>query len=213
MSPEVRAAILAGGRAVRMGGQSKALLEVEGRAIVDRLLDALGPLFPPGALAAVLAADAAAADQAPLAARGLAILRDRASAQGPMAGLAAALEWSGEALLLAVACDMPFVDRRVVELVIGRARASAADIALPVAGGRRQPLLACYSPRCADLVARQLTAGARQLSALPDAARAAGLFVDEIDEREIRTVDPQLRSFANINRPSDLMDGGGADGE
>lgn len=204
MAAEIRAAILAGGRAVRMGGRNKALLEVEGRAIVDRLLDALRPLFPPGALAAVLAADAAPDDEAPFAARGLATLRDSEGGQGPMAGLAAALEWSGGALLLAVACDMPFVDRRVIEIVIDRARSSAADIALPVAGGRHQPLLACYSPRCRDLVARQLTAGARRMSALPDAARAAGLVVDEIDEREIRTVDAQLRSFANVNRASDL---------
>jgi len=206
MSAEIRAAILAGGRASRMGGRNKALLEVEGRAILDRLLDALRPLFAPGALAAVLAADAAPADEAPFAARGLELLRDSASGQGPMAGLAAALDWSGGALLLAVACDMPFVDRRVIEIVVARARASPADIALPVAGGRLQPLLACYSPRCAALVARQLAAGARRMSDLPDAARAAGLVVDEIDEREIRTVDPDLRSFANINRVSDLAD-------
>jgi molybdopterin-guanine dinucleotide biosynthesis protein A len=101
---------------------------------------------------------------------------------------------------------MPFVDRRVVEIVIDRARSSSADIAVPVAGGRHQPLLACYSPRCGALVARQLAAGARRMSALPAAGRAAGLVVDEIDEREIRTVDPQLRSFVNINRASDLAE-------
>ena len=204
MAVEIRAAILAGGRATRMGGGNKALIEVEGRAILDRLVDELRPLVSPGALAAVLATDAAPADEEPYAARGLVLLRDRAGGQGPMAGLAAALDWCGEALLFAVACDMPFVDRRVIQIVIDRARASSADIALPIAGGRHQPLLACYSPRCRALVARQLAAGARRMSALPDAARAAGLVVDEIDEREIRTVDPQLRSFANINRASDL---------
>ncbi len=203
---ETKAAILAGGRATRMDGRNKALVEVEGRTILDRLLDALRPPFGPGALAAVLATDATPADEAPFAARGLALLRDSAGGQGPLAGLAAALDWCGDALLFAVACDMPFVDRRVIEIVIDRARASAADIALPIAGGRHQPLLACYSPRCGALVARQLAAGARRMSALPDAARAAGLVVDEIDENEIRTVDPQLRSFVNINRASDLTD-------
>ncbi|HKE18699.1 MAG TPA: molybdenum cofactor guanylyltransferase [Kofleriaceae bacterium] len=199
-----RAAILAGGLASRMGGRNKALIEVDGRAIVDRQLDALRPLFPPGALAAVLSAGAAAADAAPFAARGLDVVRDSAAGQGPMAGLAAALEWAGDALLFAVACDMPYLDRHVVDLIITRARSSRADIALPVAGSRHQPLLACYSPRCAALVARQLADGERRMSALPGAARAAGLAVDEIDEREIRTVDPDLRSFANINRVSDL---------
>jgi molybdenum cofactor guanylyltransferase len=202
VSPGVKAAILAGGLASRMGGRNKALIEVDGRAIVDRQLDALRPLFPPGHLAAVLAAGAGPDDAAPFVARGLAIARDRDAGQGPMAGLAAALEWAGGALLVAVACDMPYLDRRVVEMIL--ARGSRADIVLPIAGARHQPLIACYSPRCAALVARQLADGARRMSALPDAARAAGLAVDEIDEREIRTVDPELRSFANINSASDL---------
>jgi molybdopterin-guanine dinucleotide biosynthesis protein A len=186
-----------------MGGRNKALIEVDGRAIIDRQLDALRPLFPTGALAAVLAADASESDAAPFAARGLELVRDRASGQGPMAGLAAALDWAGDAHLFALACDMPSVVSRVVELVL--AAAPGADIALPVAGGRRQPLFACYSPRCAALVDDQLAVGARTMSALPDAARARGLAVVEIDERRIRTVDPDLRSFANVNRVSDLL--------
>jgi molybdenum cofactor guanylyltransferase len=195
-----RAAILAGGRATRMGGRAKSLIEVEGIAIIDRQMQVLRGLFAPGALAAVLAADSGADDAAPFAIRGLEVLRDRASGQGPLAGLAAALEWAAGAPLLAIACDMPYVDGRVIELVLARA---AADIAVPLTDGRYQPLLACYSARCAPLIERELAAGRLRASALPDAARAAGLVVDEIDAREIRTIDPELRSFANLNRPID----------
>jgi molybdopterin-guanine dinucleotide biosynthesis protein A len=201
---DIRAAILAGGRATRMGGRSKALVEVGGRAILDRQLEVLRPRFAAGAMAAVLAADAGPADAAPFAARQLVLLRDVAGGQGPLAGLAAALAWAGESWLLAVACDMPLMEPRVVETIL--ARASRADIAVPRAGGRVQPLLAGYSPRCAALVARRLADGARKMSDLPDAARAAGLVVDEIDEREIRNLDPDLRTFANINRESDLAE-------
>jgi molybdenum cofactor guanylyltransferase len=201
----VRAAILAGGQARRMGGANKALLEVGGRAIVDRQLDALRPLFAAGQLAAVIAAEAGPDAAEPFAARGLEVLRDRESGQGPLAGLAAALDWAGGALLFALACDMPYVSYAVVDAIVRRALATAADIALPFAGGRPQPLLACYSPRCAPLVAREL-AGRRRLGALPDAARAAGLVVDVIDEQEIRNLDPDLRSLANLNRPSDATE-------
>ncbi|HTD79412.1 MAG TPA: NTP transferase domain-containing protein, partial [Chloroflexota bacterium] len=38
------ALIFAGGRATRLGGVNKALLEVGGATIVDRILAALGPL-------------------------------------------------------------------------------------------------------------------------------------------------------------------------
>jgi len=201
-----RAAILAGGRASRMGGRNKALLEVDGRMILDRQVDALRPLFPPGALAAVLAAagdaGAAADDPAPFAARGLTIVRDRESGHGPLAGIAAALGWAGGALLFALACDMPCVDTRVVEMIVSRAAASSADIALATVHGRLQPLFACYSARCGPLIERELAAGHRRASALSDAARAAGLVVDVIDGEEIRKLDPDLRCFTNFNSPT-----------
>jgi molybdopterin-guanine dinucleotide biosynthesis protein A len=50
-----------------------------------------------------------------------------------------------------------------------------------------------------------LAGGDRRLVSLPDAARASGLTVEEIAESEIRTIDPELRSFANINEPSDRI--------
>ncbi|HWM84486.1 MAG TPA: molybdenum cofactor guanylyltransferase [Kofleriaceae bacterium] len=204
MPAPARAAILAGGLATRMGGRNKALLEVDGRAILDRQLEVLRPQFPSGALAAVLAAGASAADAAPFAARGLEVLRDTDGGRGPLAGLTAALEWSGETLLFALACDMPCVDPRVVDMIVTRAHAACADIALPVDGGRHQPLFACYSPRCLALFLREMAANRLKLSALPGAARAAGLVVHEIDAEEIRTIDPDLRSFVNLNRLSDL---------
>ncbi|HTE54404.1 MAG TPA: molybdenum cofactor guanylyltransferase [Kofleriaceae bacterium] len=198
-----RAAILAGGLATRMHGRNKALIEVDGRAILDRQLDALGARFAPGAVVAVVAAGAGDDAAAPFAARGLAVVRDREGGQGPLAGLAAALAWADGALLFALACDMPSVDPRVIALILDRACAAHADLALPVADGRAQPLCACYSARCAPLIERQLAAGQRRASALPDAARAAGLIVEVIEAEELRTVDPDLRSFVNVNSPSD----------
>ena len=190
------AAILAGGRAVRLGGLKKALIEVGGRAILDHQLDVLAPRAL--RIAAVLAPDD---DDEPFARRGLAIVRDRIAGAGPMAGLAAALAWAHDAPLFALACDMPLIDGRVVELVTTRAR--GADLAVPIANGRVQPLFACYSPRCRALVDDAMASGSLRLASLPDAARAAGLTVEEITESEIRTIDPELRSFANMNEPSD----------
>jgi molybdopterin-guanine dinucleotide biosynthesis protein A len=45
MIPGVAVAILAGGKATRMGGQPKSFLVVDGRRIIDRQLDVLRPLF------------------------------------------------------------------------------------------------------------------------------------------------------------------------
>ena len=195
------AAILAGGRARRLGGARKALLEVGGRAIIDRQLDVLRPRA--SRIAAVLRIDDG--DDAPFSARGVDVLRDRVDGKGPLAGLASALAWAAGAPLLALACDMPLIDAHVVDVVTGRVRTRGADLAVPIAHGRPQPLLACYGARCGALVDAALAAGDLRLASLPEAARASGLAVEEIDESEIRTIDPELRSFANINEPSDRI--------
>jgi molybdopterin-guanine dinucleotide biosynthesis protein A len=194
------AAILAGGRARRLGGARKALLEVGGRAIIDRQLDVLRPRA--SRIAAVLRIDD---DDAPFVARGVEVLRDRVDGKGPLAGLAAALAWAAGEPLLALACDMPLIDPHIVDLVTERVRTRGADLAVPIAHGRPQPLLACYGARCGSLVAAALAAGDLRLVSLPETARASGLTVEEINESEIRTIDSELRSFVNINEPSDRI--------
>jgi len=192
------AAILAGGRARRLGGARKALIEVDGRAILDRQLEVLAPRA--SRIAAVLAAED---DGEPFERRGLTVLRDPVEGAGPIAALAAALAWAGGEPLLALACDMPFIDGGVVDLVVARSR--GADLAVPCADGRVQPLLACYGAQCRALVDSSLARGDRRLASLPDAARATGLTVEEISGTEIRKIDPELRSFVNINEPSDRI--------
>jgi molybdenum cofactor guanylyltransferase len=176
----------------------KALIEVGGRAILDHQLEVLRPRA--SRIAAALAADD---DAEPFAARGLAVLRDPVAGAGPIAALAAALAWAAGQPLFALACDMPLIEGRVVDLVMARSR--GADLAVPFADGRVQPLFACYGARCRAVVDAALAGGDRRLVSLPDAARASGLTVEEIAESEIRTLDPELRSFANINEPSDRI--------
>jgi molybdenum cofactor guanylyltransferase len=203
----ILAAILAGGDARRMGGGQKALLEVGGRAILDHQLEVLRPRA--AAIAAVLADSAGPEQAAPFAGRGLEILRDRLGGRGPLAGLAAALAWAGtrgpHMSLLVLGCDMPHVAGALIDHVVARARVAGAELAVPVVGGRPEPLLACYSALCRPLVEEELAGGRLRLGALPAAARAAGLRVVEIDEAELRVLDPELLSFTNVNRPSDRI--------
>lgn len=195
------AAILAGGAARRMGGVCKALVEVDGRAILDHQLAALVPRF--ARIAAVLARDSSAEDAAPFAARRLEVVRDDVADCGPLAGLAAALRWADGAPLFALACDMPGVAPRAIDLVLARAALTSADLVVPQVDARVQPLFAIYGPRCAAVVDRAIADRRLRLASLPDAARAAGLTVEKIDEVELRNVDSDLRSFVNLNRPFD----------
>jgi molybdopterin-guanine dinucleotide biosynthesis protein A len=92
-----------------MGGRVKALMKIDGRTILDRMLEVLSPRFAAIAISAN--------DPTPYHHTGLPVLPDQVLGQGPLAGLAAALRWCRRPYLLAVAGDMPYPDPRLVELL------------------------------------------------------------------------------------------------
>lgn len=121
------AAIIAGGRAVRLGGRVKALIEIDGETILDRQRALLAPRVD----AIVISAN----DAAPFADTGLEVVADRAEGGGPMLGIAAALEATGADWLLALGSDMPNVSGAVLDLLFARARRRRCGGAV----GRRPP--------------------------------------------------------------------------
>src|SRR5262249_23493085 len=90
--------ILAGGRATRLGGARKALLEVGGRPILARILDALGPLAD-DRLALVHDTELPAFDR-------LQVVLDPRPHAGPAQALASGLRAASGEVCLVVAGDM-----------------------------------------------------------------------------------------------------------
>ena len=80
--------VLMGGRASRMGGGDKALIEIAGRSILDHALDRFSPQVGPLALSAN-------GDPSRLARFGLPVLPDDAHGpEGPLGGVLAGLRWA-----------------------------------------------------------------------------------------------------------------------
>lgn len=113
-------AILAGGRSRRMGGRTKALLELDGKPMLQHVIDRVAPQL--GRL--VLSVETVSSELEPF---GLAQVPDPdPGSNGPLGGLVAALRQAGgdgENWLLLVPCDAPFLPsdlarnlRRVAEL-------------------------------------------------------------------------------------------------
>ncbi|HTJ42806.1 MAG TPA: molybdenum cofactor guanylyltransferase [Kofleriaceae bacterium] len=188
---DVVAAILAGGRARRMGGVAKPLLEVEGRTILARLTEALAP-FAREIVVAV--ADPA---QAP---PGYRAIIDAHHDSGPLAGIAAARAATDARWLIAVAGDMPFLSPPVVAALLSLARDDLDAIA-PRVNGLPEPLLAVWGPAAGAAAARRLAARRFKTSGL---LTDEGLRVAWLDEPALREVDPSLRCLVNVNRPADL---------
>jgi molybdenum cofactor guanylyltransferase len=183
------AAILAGGRARRMGGAWKGGLEVGGRAIVEREVAALARVC-----GEILLVAGERAVEAPAPAR---LVIDRAPGLGPLAGIDAALAATRADALLVVGCDLPFLDERLLALV--RDAAPDADAVMPRVGGRPQALHARYARSIAPAIAERLKRGELRLLEL-----VASLRVHFLDEDELRAIDPALRGLTNVNTPDEL---------
>jgi molybdenum cofactor guanylyltransferase len=195
--PDLACAIIAGGAATRFGGRVKPLVEVGGRRILDRQLEVLSALAPEILIAAN--------DPEPFAGTGLAIVPDRITGAGPLAGIHAALLATGRPWLLAVAGDLPFLSVAVIERMLRCRDAAAArrpvDAVAPMVDGFPQALHALYAPGCAAIIERRLHAGQSKAHALFSDPELHPAFVGEA---ALRADDPSLTFLRDVDSPQDL---------
>lgn len=118
------AIVLAGGRAERMGGADKGAVDVAGRSLLARTLDAVR-----AARHVVVVGDGPVPD-------GIELAREDPPFGGPVAGVVAGLPSVNAAWTLVTACDHPYLDEAVPCLLAER---EAGDgVVLESDEGRRQ---------------------------------------------------------------------------
>jgi molybdopterin-guanine dinucleotide biosynthesis protein A len=184
---DVSFAILAGGRARRLGGIPKGLLRRDGRPVLGHLL-ALSPRFAD----TFLVAEDASAYQS----FGVRAVADLVPGRGAPGGVHAALAQARTPWVLAVAADMPFVTAAVVERLLAEPREAVDAVAFCVAT-RLEPLLALYR---SSLAASWGAALSRNPSfpSLWQTLRARVL-----PEEALAAVNPGCRAVLSINTPED----------
>ncbi len=191
---EVAAAIIAGGRARRLGGVAKPFLRIGGRTIAERQLSVLRPLF--GRLVAVVAEPADAAAWGEL---GVPALVDRVPGAGPLAGVAAALaDAPPDGFVVCVSGDLPFLSPPLLA-ALRDARLDAAAVA-PRIGGQVEPLCARYAARLLPAAQSRLAGGRLALHGLAQE-------VDRpvwLEDAALAALDPGGHAFFNVNTPEDL---------
>jgi molybdopterin-guanine dinucleotide biosynthesis protein A len=188
LTTKVSGIILAGGASSRLG-QDKALVQIAGRTLIERVIDVLRDLVreivlvtpAPGGLAWL----------------GLPTATDLYPGVGTLGGLHAGLTAIASPYGLVVGCDMPFLQRDLLAYMI--AQIEDQDVIMPKIGRYYEPLHALYARRTAASLEQSILAGQRRIR-----QALAGLRIRYILEGEIEAFDPEHLSFFNVNTPKDL---------
>jgi molybdenum cofactor guanylyltransferase len=191
------AIILAGGQSRRMG-RPKAALMFGNSTILERLIAELGRDFDD----ILIMAAPAHSEGFPIkrllrtAPRSVHLLRDRNAYQGAAVALAQGLAAAANDVAFACSCDLPLLRIEVVRALYGMLNDYEAVI--PKIAGKPQPLCAVYRRSVVPVIEKQLASGERRLTRI-----TARLRAHRPGELQLREIDPDLRSFMNVNSPED----------
>lgn len=179
--------VLAGGRSSRMG-RDKAQLIYEGRTLLQRSIDFLREHFAETIVAG--------GDPARYPDLDVPCAPDRLSGQGALIGIHAGLCATRRPRIFVMACDAPFPQLALIERLL--TMAPEADWIVPRTDRGLEPLFAVYSQRCRPAIESLFAANELRVRLL--AKQVATVY---LEEAELRLLDPQLRSFINLNTPGE----------
>ncbi len=199
--------VLAGGGSTRFG-QDKALVEIGGRPMLDRMIDLMRRVTPKLKIVA---------PREKYAEFGVETVADRWPGEGPLGGIITALldaaadspqttpnqrsqvtNQEAGAWCLIVSCDMPFLTEDWLKFLIQRAESSAAEVVLPRSASGFEPLCACWRLRAAEALRQAFERGVRKMM---DGVREVKAEV--LDEKDWKRFDSAGRLFLNMNTPAD----------
>jgi molybdenum cofactor guanylyltransferase len=180
--------ILAGGKSRRMGGRNKAFLELDGRPLIEIVVERVQSVC-----AEVLIV---AGDTRPYTGLGVSLVEDRFRDVGVLGGLHAGLEAASYELTLVVGCDMPFLNPDLLHAFAEWAE--GFDVTILRQGKQVEPLHAAYRRTCLPVIETAIRTGERRIvSFFPN------VHVRYVAPAEVVSIDPNLRSFRNVNTPEE----------
>ena len=176
--------VLAGGQSKRMG-TDKALLILNGQTVIERVVQSL----------------ASVSDELPLVVNepsrykflNLPTVTDQVPNGGPLMALYSGLVHTSASWCLATACDAPLLQPQLLKHLLEYR--GSVDAVLPFIN--IQPFPGLYSKTCITILECLLTKGR---SAARDIARACKVIT--VNEESIRKLDPDLKSFQDLDTPN-----------
>ncbi|MCU0736697.1 MAG: molybdenum cofactor guanylyltransferase [Methylotetracoccus sp.] len=188
-SAAITGIVLAGGRARRMGGVDKGLIEWRGRPLVAYALDAVRAVADTVLISANRNLERYAAFGCPV------IADAGESFEGPLAGLLSGMKTASTPLLMTVPCDSPQMTGPLLARLVARLMEQDADVAAAHDGERLHPTFMLVKRELRADLENFLGGGERKVRLWLARHRLA--IADYRDNADL---------FVNINTPEDLAD-------
>ncbi len=181
--------VLAGGKSNRYG-RNKALVEMDGIRLIERVIGVVEPIFEH-----LLIITNTPQDYAYLK---LPMVEDLIKGLGPLGGIFTGLQTISDEAGFFVACDMPFLNGELIHHMADVME--DFDAVVPKVDWKIETLHAIYTKRCIPTIKELIDNRDYQIFNFFQKVR-----VRYLSESEIRGFDPEMRSFFNINRPEELL--------
>jgi molybdopterin-guanine dinucleotide biosynthesis protein A len=181
--------ILAGGRSDRMG-KNKALMLLDGRRLIDRVVAVLREVF----------ADLLIVTNDPelYADLQLPMVGDVYPDKGALGGIYSAIYHASTPYCFVVACDMPFLNTAMMRYLISQIANN--DVVMPDIHGDMEPLHAIYSKTCLQPIRRCLETNRLKIISFFPEVRVCTIMASDIQR-----FDPNLLAFRNLNTPEEFQ--------
>ena len=185
-SGKLAVAVLAGGDGIRIGG-AKPLIRLGGKTLIMRALDH-ARRWSNLVVVVIRSSDQLGEHDWPW-------IADAAGIEGPLAGLAAALEWAcrmGADALVTIPCDMPFLPDDLATRL--QDEAGEHDAAVASSGGELHPVCSLWRNAAIYEFPRYCASGRRSLRG----------FAEQLGFAEVVWPAEPSDPFFNVNSPDDL---------
>ena len=184
---DITGVVLAGGRARRMGGQDKGLVEINGRPMVMFIVDALRRQT-----GAVIINATRNVDRYRELSQCDVVADSVGDFAGPLAGMSAAMEFADTPFILTAPCDSPLVSGDLGLRLADALQREDAELAVAHDGERMQPVFALLRTDLLQSMLKYLRAGESKIDTWYAKHRTA--LADFSDESAM---------FLNVNTPDD----------
>lgn len=195
----VTGVILAGGRASRLGGQDKGLLELHGQPLIEYVIQAITPQVDRIIINANRNLER-------YRSYGYPVLSDRLpDFAGPLAGMLAALQQTDSAYLLIVPCDGPFLPGDLRARLQSALQQTDAEIACVHTGERLHPVYALLRQDLHKDLAEYIHDGGRAVQRWFISRKLVQVDFSDCSERfvNINTAEELQRVASRMRPPGD----------